>query len=158
MGGDAVTMLSGARSVLDSVQTVMNTVNRDNGNQEGRKLAEERAALYELDAREQAGAARDEAEKRAHRLREERERRRSAAHAHWGGSGTGMSGSALLLNQSGGLRDRQDEDDLLAEAERDSAAMLTRGQAKADAVRIRAGATPRSSLLVTGPKLYGPRS
>lgn len=146
----ALTLINDGLGLVEDFQKMTSTSSGSGG-------AEAQARLIETDARGDAMEAQRKAKKDAERLRDEREANRSRETANWGGANLQMSGSKKLVRDASVLQDKQDEDDVLYEGQRDANAILRQGRNRANMLRINNGGSPNRSTLSMGSKIYGPR-
>ncbi|EGB15160.1 hypothetical protein DND132_1954 [Pseudodesulfovibrio mercurii] len=139
-------------SLFDDVTDFLGERNSEKGASD---RAEARAGLIETDAAGTAHDLRRRAEQDAARLREDREHSRSLDNARWGGSGLAMSGSTALVRDANRLKDRQDEEDVLVEGERNARSALNSARNQANMLRINEGGSADRSILSLGSKIYG---
>lgn len=153
MGNEASTQV--LQQGVDLFSDVTDFLGRRSGRQETDSSARDRAALIEADA---AGAAHDtrrRSERDAAGLRDERERARSRGNAGWGGSNLAMTGSKALIRDAERLKDRQAEEDVLFEGEKDAESRLRAARSRANTLRMGDSVSAVRSTLSLGSKIYG---
>ncbi|MEF2230874.1 MAG: hypothetical protein V3571_08095 [Pseudodesulfovibrio sp.] len=138
---------------LDMAQGFLEKDSRDEARDDATRLAEARAGLAEQEAAGDASLRQRQAKRDASAFREQAEQDRAEAHAAWGASNLAMSGSKALVRDSGRLKDRQAEEDLLFQGDLEAQRALNQGRGAANLMRINGGAATRSTLAL-GSKLY----
>lgn len=118
----------------------------------------EQARLLETDAKADAREAQRDAVKEARQTHSENEHTRSAEQAAWGASNLKLSGSKSLIRDAKSIQDKQEEDDILYEGQRNADSILRQARNRANLLRINSGSSANRSTLSMGSSIYGPRS